>query len=428
MAVDDETVERLAEHVVPLERSAPGGGSADLGPLADALGDERVVGLGEATHGTREFFQLKHRIVRLLVAELGFRLFGLEANFPEARAVDRYVVSGDGDPEDALGELGYWTWNTEEMLALVEWLRAYNAGRPATEKVRFYGYDVQSARGHARAIRRFLERVDPDAGDDLAGDLATLEAGRPGDDPEATKEWLVAAETVATTLETLFGRRGDAYRSETSDREWRLVRRHRRFVEQVRDLEAAKAFDGADAPNGVRDAAMAENVSWILDHESVDRIVLWAHNGHVSKGTFGPGDRETGPETMGHHLRGEFGDDYYALGFEFARGSFRARPDPETVDDPRVREFSLESVPEGSASAALDGVGDQLFYLDVRTATDDRSVREWLGRELRLHNVGAVFFDDERDYASTDLATEFDGVVFVAETTGTVPVDGGETQ
>lgn len=421
----DDPGEHLDEHVAPIARTAPGGGSDDLRPLAEVLTDRRVVGLGEATHGTREFFQLKHRIVRLLVTELEFRLFGLEANFAATLALDDYVVSGEGDPRDALSGLGYWTWNTEEMLALVEWLREFNTGRPTGDRVRFYGFDVGPARRPAKAIRRFLRRVDADYLDEVGDDLETVADGPSGDDYGAVEEWLVAAETVTTLLAKQFERHEDRYRSAASDREWRLVRRHRRLVEQARDLRSALTFADAGTPNGVRDAAMAENVSWMLDHEGEDRIALWAHNGHVATGTFNVGDWETPPETMGQHLRRTFGEDYYALGFEFGRGSFRARPDPESADTNRVRTFSMDSVPEGSVPAVLRAVDHPVWYLDVESASADPVVREWLGRGERMHSVGAVFFDDEdEEYVPVDLASEFDGLVFVAETTSAVPVGG----
>lgn len=84
----------------------------------------RIVALGEATHGTREFFKLKHRLVEFLVAEHGFTTFAIEANWPECEAAIEYVMNGVGDPAVALAGLHFWTWDTEEVLALIEWMRS----------------------------------------------------------------------------------------------------------------------------------------------------------------------------------------------------------------------------------------------------------------------------------------------------------------
>lgn len=154
---DSAVVAALAEQVVDLDTVAPGADATDLAPLREVFAGRRVVGLGEATHGTREFFQLKHRLLRFFVEELGVPLFGLEANFSETLAVDRYVRRGEGDPEAALEGIYFWTWNTEEVLALIGWMRAFNADRPPEDRVRFYGFDAQFTRGAADAVAWILD-------------------------------------------------------------------------------------------------------------------------------------------------------------------------------------------------------------------------------------------------------------------------------
>jgi erythromycin esterase len=448
----DDLVERLDAYAVPLERptpeTSPSGNEAlaesdslpesdsltesdslaNLDAVANVFEGKRVFGLGEATHGTKEFFELKRRLVELLVTELDVRLFGLEANFSETLAIDRYVVTGEGDPEEALAGIYFWTWNTEEMLALVEWLREYNDGRQLDEKVRFYGFDAKFTQGPARAIGDFFQRVDPDYLDEIGDLLTTVAKGPPDDpgaDPDATADWLVAAETLTETLANRFEAREAAYRDEVTDREWRLVGRHRRVIEQAADLVAARTFADSGDPNGVRDAAMAENVAWLLDHEDADRIAVWAHNGHVRRGTFRGEDWERPPKTMGQHLTETFGDDYYALGFEFGRGSFQARPDPETTDDSGVRTFSLGPPPDNSLPAVLAELDHSCYHLDVDSATDDETLRDWLTSECRLHNVGSVCYEDaDSAYVPVELGREFDGIVFVQETSRAVPIRG----
>lgn len=423
MAADEDLPGRLAEHVVPLERTAPGGSRRDLRPLKRALADRRVVGLGEATHGTREFFRLKHRLVRMLVCELDLRVFALEANFPAARRIDEYVVSGDGDARSALEAARFWTWQTGGMEALIEWMREYNAGRPTDEKIRFYGFDMQYARGAAERLGEVLERVDPASLDEIGEELTTVTAGRNWDGRADLKRWLIAAETVAVKLRRRFQRREDRYRAALTEREWRLLRRHRRILEQAHELVVAQTFEES-IPEGVREAAMAENVEWILDHEDAERIAVWAHNGHVRRGPFRPGDWETPPMTMGAHLADAFGEDYYALGFEFGRGSFRARPDPDSGGSPGVRSFSIDSVPEGSVPAVFERVDGPQWFLDFGSIPDDGFVAEWLDSTPRLHNVGATYYGDDRSYVPVDLPAEFDGLVFVAEANRSMPLDG----
>ena len=133
----------LDANLVPLAGCDPDLDLQDLAPLADAIGDARIVGLGESTHGTREHFQLKHRLVRWLVEEHGFDVFAIEASTPEAHRLDAYVLGEvDSDPRELIGGMYFWTWNTEEVLAMVAWMREHNAG--SEHKVHFTGFDMQT--------------------------------------------------------------------------------------------------------------------------------------------------------------------------------------------------------------------------------------------------------------------------------------------
>jgi hypothetical protein len=95
--------------------------------LKQLIGNARIVSLGEATHGTREFFQLKHRMLEFLATEMGFTIFSIEANMPEAYRLNDYVLNGTGDPAELLRGMYFWTWNTEEVLEMIRWMRAFNA-------------------------------------------------------------------------------------------------------------------------------------------------------------------------------------------------------------------------------------------------------------------------------------------------------------
>ena len=116
--VPREVTAWLENAALPLESTSPKSGLDDLRQLQSTIGNAHIVAMGEATHGTREFFQLKHRMLEFLVEKMGFTAFGIEANWPESLAVNDYVLNGNGDPAQALAGLYFWTWNTEEVLDL----------------------------------------------------------------------------------------------------------------------------------------------------------------------------------------------------------------------------------------------------------------------------------------------------------------------
>ncbi len=161
---DSSAIEWVRHHAIPLTSDDPASDSDDLMFLKDLVGDARVVSLGEATHGTREFFRIKHRLVKFLVEDMGFTHFGIEASMPNCQAINDYVLKGTGDPEEALHRQGFWTWDTQEILALIEWMRLHNRNTSDGHKVRFFGYDMQNPRAAARIAIEFVEMSDSSAG------------------------------------------------------------------------------------------------------------------------------------------------------------------------------------------------------------------------------------------------------------------------
>ncbi len=148
-----EVLTGLRRRALELRSLHPGGAHDDLAGWGAGLGGVRVVGLGEATHGSREFFTLKHRLVEYLVTQQQFTVFALEADQQRCRALDAYVTTGVGDAGQGLRELGYWTWHTCEVAALLTWLRAYNSTAPAGAAVRVVGVDPSDPRRRGVAGR-----------------------------------------------------------------------------------------------------------------------------------------------------------------------------------------------------------------------------------------------------------------------------------
>ena len=143
---------------IRLQTVEAGHGFADLQPLKRVVGNARIVSLGEATHGTREFFQLKHRLLEFLATEMGFTIFSIEANLPEAYRLNDYVLRGVGDPRQLLRGMYFWTWDTEEVLDMILWMRAFNAS--GRGRVQFTGFDMQTPTVAMEIVRAFVARYD----------------------------------------------------------------------------------------------------------------------------------------------------------------------------------------------------------------------------------------------------------------------------
>lgn len=431
----------LGDATIPLATTTPAtAGSeylaADLAPVAERLADAAVIGLGEATHGTREFFQLKHRLLQALVVEHGVRAFAMEANLPEAMALDDYVVHGEGDPRDALAGVYFWTWQTEAVLAMLEWLRAFNADRPPSDRVRFYGIDSQYTHGAVERLRDHLAVVDEDVLESVATDLAVLD-----DDGEAphraadVPERVAAAERVLPRLREHLDAHRDASVAATSAVAHGRATRSVDVIEQAVDYaETVDAVDGgfADADDAVmrrlvreRDLAMADNVAWIRDHADADTVVVWAHDAHLNRVDLAFPDRDVGAANLGQRLAKRHGEDYYALGFSFGGGAFQAMSEGDDGEY-ALREQRVDGPVPGTFDAAVDALDEPLAFLDVRAAREDDRTADWLATPREQFRTGGTYDTDDPadqlvEYVHADA---FDGVCFVAETTRARPLDG----
>ena len=423
----------LQEHVTPLVTTEPTPADDDLRFLDSMLADRRAVGLGEATHGSREFFDLKHRLIRYLIERHDFRAVAIETDFGNARTLDAYVagqtgtdspagvdLAPDATAADALDRLQLWPWKTESVAGLLDWLREFNEDRSASDRVRVYGIDAQHASGPARAIRELLDRADADLLDEWTDALADLAEEGFTDGPTVIPDHLDDAESLCSAVSTWLD--SDAAGA-LSERDCRFLDRHVQTLDRAREFVAARADDdaGVAAVSRIRDRAMADTVSWILSETDAERVALWAHDGHVQTG------RETSYDEpydiLGTHLRDRLGDDYYALGFDFAAGALQAIS--EVDGEYELGHHEVRDPPERSLTSALTGLDCSVFYLDLDAAADDPSCADWLAESRPKRSVGSTFYDAEADrenYAEFDFAADFDGLLFVRETTRAEPL------
>ncbi len=396
----------LASHAIRLRTVEAGNGFADMQPLRQLVGGARVVALGESTHGTREFFQLKHRMLEFLVADMGFTVFGIEATMPEAFAINEYVLTGKGNPARALAGLYFWTVNTEEVLDMIRWMRQYNADHRHVKKVKFYGFDMTAAPLAAKVTLSYLRKVDIEQATGAEQALAWLANPIMVDANVLTDKRAEASTAIRTALG-----RFDAHKSEyvgkTSEHEWAVARLHGNIVAQY--LEMRKGPRAS-----IRDSSMAANIRWILDHEGPEtKMVVWAHNGHVSTGPTSDG--------MGNHLRSAFGPEMVVFGFAFNQGSFQAIHVPFGI----LRAHTVGPAPSGSLDEALAVAGLQMAAVDLRALPTKGIVAQWFATPQQARDVGSGYTDDPADAGyflrSRVTPKAFDALLFVEKTSAARP-------
>lgn len=407
-----EVLAWIKANAIPLRTVLPGHGFEDLRPLEALVRSARVVGLGEATHGTKEFFQLKHRILEFLVEKEGFTIFGLEAGMPEASLLDDYVLTGKGDPAEALA-MAFPVWNVEEVLALIRWMRNYNADPAHPKKLRFYGFDMQERKRTYACVKAWLDHEDPGEAARLASlndrMSALLQAPQSNSGPGSLKAWQDLAqevEAIAQNQEKQMEALIQAGSLEVA----------RRQIQNLRLLAQFSAFRG-DANRSLRDQFMATNVAWRLAQDSSAKMVLWAHNGHIA---YRPGAKY-GVDPMGWHLRRSMGPAYRNFGFAFRDGVFRAWDlGPQRKG---AMTFTVTPQAKGTLDAALGATNLPILALDLRRLPEQGPVREWFEAPQGTWDVGDGYSPAyaDRFLQKEPITAYYDALLFVSRTTAATP-------
>ncbi|GAA1658087.1 erythromycin esterase family protein [Fodinicola feengrottensis] len=364
---------------------------SDLEPLRDIVGTARVVAIGENTHRIHEFYQIRHRLTRFLVRELGFTAFVMESGFPEGFAVNEWVTGGAGDLESLLRHgITYHMGRCAEMRDQLRWMRAQEL------PVHFYGMDIPDSSASSRPATQtaltYLDKVDQPYADAARGRLMPLYDYLPTDRgglawsaptlqaylalPPAARFEMTArigelVERMRAMRVTYVSRSGEeafevAYQCA-------ITGRHTDAFLQAMAAGAERTYAGAN----IRDVAMAENVEWILGRE--ERIVLAGANGHVQRWPFSAPPIINDPlTTVGEHLAASLGDELVVIGTTFGGGElFVHRPIPGGL--PGHTRTSVEELPElapDSIDELLASSGMPRFLLDLRSVPTTGVVAE----------------------------------------------------
>ncbi|MBZ5618737.1 MAG: erythromycin esterase family protein [Acidobacteriia bacterium] len=374
----------------PISTPNPGSGFDDLAPVAGMVGDAHIVGLGEGTHGTSEFFRMKHRLLEYLATQMGFTVFAIEANMPEAYAVNNYVLNGAGDPKQLLKGMYFWTWNTQEVLDMILWMRQFNLSGQG--RLQFTGFDMQYGAVAAVNVRSFVTRADPAYLPALSQALALaapVQTNYQRGVSQSAGTIQAAVDAVDAVVEYLTQHRSDYLAGfSAADVDWAI--QNARIVRQATYI----ALGGS----AYRDQSMAANIDWIAQQNPGARIVLWAHDYHISR-TAG---------AMGSYLGAAYGNDYLSVGQIFHAGIYNAFNNG--ILGPNVATTSFP----GTVEYVLHFTGMPMFILDVRHASRGDAGSSWLLGETQYRTVGAVAYDGFG--FTSQLTKDYDVLIYFDQT------------
>lgn len=408
----------LRQHSTPVAsfKPTPLGEKADYSDLEafrQSVGDAEIIALGEATHGTSEFFQLKHRLLQFAVQELGVRVFAIEANQLEVEKINRYVGEGEGSAEQVIRAM-FKVWNTEEMLALIEWMRAYNLAHP-TDKVEFVGFDLQDPSLPMDSLSHFLAGWEPSLRplvDSLQREYRAAWQAQyyPQAEAEVRASWKANADEVLAIFTKNQEKWLRAAKSSAQQKQVKWAVQNARVVSQAADIAYSQIVSA-------RDTFMAENIRWLQEMRGKGtRIVVWAHDSHIARSDH-PDFRYNyhNGDSMGKYLSRMYGNRYRAYGLFTAGGQYSATV---SFTNHQVVPVDEMDAPRGSFDEALHQMAQQTgkgqFFLDLRPALALKD-NGWLLAPRPVRFVGYATSDYDFG-AMMSVPHQFDGLFFVDRT------------
>ena len=407
--------------------------SSDLDPLLDRIGNARYVLLGEASHGTSEYYTWRAELSRRLIREKGFSFIAVEGDWPDCYRVNRYVKAYAGSGANALDVLHAferwptWMWANREIVDLVEWLRRYNEQRrvPDERKVGFYGLDVYSLWDSMRAVVEYLESKDPQL---AAGARRAYRCFEPyGEDEQeyARATYLVPTSCEDEAVSVLRSLRQRAPEYAEDGRESYFNAEQNAFVARNAELYYRTMVRGGSQSWNVRDHHMVDTLERLMAHHEQSnaqaKAIVWEHNTHIGDARF-TNMANAGMVNVGQLVRQAHGDDGVVLvGFGSHRGTVIAG---EEWGAPMQR----MRVPEARAGSWEDymheAVGDRASALLVFEDADDGGIPE-LDEPLAHRAIGVVYDPSHErwgNYVPTLIPRRYDAFMFIDETHALSPL------
>ena len=395
---------------------------AELDALLERIGDAKIVLLGEATHGTSEFYRMRERISQELITRKGFRFVAIEGDWPDVARLDHYVRHFEYPPSEwtAFARFPMWMWRNNEVRSFVDWLHAHNAEHAPQERVAIYGLDLYSLYTSIGVVLKYLDEVDPDSARiarQRYGCLTPWQA-----DPATyghaalTGTYRTCEKEVVRMLEDILHKQSD-YSAHDGERFMDAVQNARLVTDAERYYRIM--YYGSRASWNLRDTHMFETLKTLLEfHGPESKAIVWAHNSHVGDAAATEMSAR-GEYNIGHLCRQEFGDGVYSIGFGTHSGTVAAASD---WDGPMEVKEVLPSL-EQSYERLCHETGRPRFLLPLR-GRSTAEVRDRLATP-RLERAIGVIYRPETELAShyfqAVLPAQFDEYIWFDESRAVTP-------
>jgi erythromycin esterase len=376
----------------------------------DPIADKSIIGLGEATHGTSEFFKAKHRIFRYLAENRNYKIFAIEADFGESIFINEAVQRSDTSEIENLmkTKMLFWTWRTKEVKDLLMWMCNYNLNKSEAEKVQYMGVDCQYNIYNPGLLKDYLTLTDApflSFAESILDEADT--ASKTGFTSYTQETFNKFLGRIYALQDSLTGHKNELIAA-SSEKQYQLNARILIIVSQV----SIEGYYYQKSSYNYRDKFMAENAAWLWNYFDGEKIVLWAHDDHIAN--------DPDFHSMGYHLNQSFATNYAPIGFLFSRGSFTARGlEGGQYTNPKEQIIDMDPG-ENTINFVMSQSKESVFSVNIGDLQNHKEWNDAFTSSIYYFDIGAVFNYNLADYYKVFKPTFFDFLIYFDKSTASV--------
>lgn len=352
-----------------------------------------VIALGEATHGTKEFCELKHRLFRFLVENYSYKILAYEYSFRKSIAINDYVLKGEGNIDSILQNES-WIQNNAEVKELINWMREYNKCKPSNQKIQFIGIDNQDDAYSPGFVIEYIQKYFPEFSTtrkstmDQIRQLNIVSYNNISDEEFLNRKKLFTQlekqlETYFNTIENCQGQ----YQRQNALRLIKAVNSSHEFLYRL-----------ANGKNN-RDALLAETVMQLINDFSENKMVVWAHNAHVANN---PDYYGLNQPAMGWYLRKALGNKYYTIATSFSKGNFKAVMLDENGNDTKPLTCEIKTEPPSVSVNNIFKSVNQNFVLKTESIKASSVLYYYLNKKRPMIGIGDLYLGEAAKHFTND--------------------------
>ena len=404
-AQNNETINWITNNSIEIEDANP---DSELtifeNNTPNKFANAKIYGFGEASHNTKEFFDIKAKFFKHLVKTQGVKTFIMEESYQAESGINEWISGGEGDVKTIAKNFNIGFWYTKEIVNLLQWMRNYNSDKAKEEQIRFYGMDIQVGKNISQEIREFINTHNISIDENLLI-IADSCSNKKLDFINSDSWWQVQTPELKKLKSQILN-------SEIKEQEYKSVIRSLDYL--ITFTEYASKIDTKYPEIDLfRDLNMFKNVKWIVENESKNgKAFIWAHNEHINKDQMYYA--ESGIVNLGRHLKDFYKDDYYSVGFDFGTGKIQG-----VMDDKKKglywKNYDIKKPFKKTYAKTLTSVDKDIYFIDLQKAIESDS-SNFFNKKNRHLLIGGGGYKPKPLYrimCSKIYTKTYDGLIFV---------------